>query len=72
MSMKILVAIKKCNYSFKSKYYDDSNKLVIGKMKDENGGVVIEEFFGLKSKMYSFLVYKSEHKKVWIETLLQQ
>ena len=64
MSMKILVAIKKCNYSFKSKYYDDSNKLVIGKMKDENGGVVIEEFFGLKSKMYSFLVYKSEHKKV--------
>ena len=64
MSLKILVAIKKCNYSFKSKYYDDSNKLVIGKMKDENGGVVIEEFFGLKSKMYSFLVYKSEHKKV--------
>ena len=72
MSMKILVAIKKCNYSFKSNYYDDSNKLVIGKMKDENGGVVIEEFFGLKSKMYSFLVYKSEHKEVWIETLLQQ
>ena len=29
------------NYSTKSKYYDDSNKLVIGKMKDETGGVPI-------------------------------
>ena len=26
---------------------------VIGKMKDEFGGVIIEEFVGLKSKMYS-------------------
>ena len=30
------------NYWVKSKYYDDSNKLVIGKMKDEIGGVAIE------------------------------
>ena len=52
------------NYSSKSKYYDDSNKLVIGKMKDETGVVAIEEFVGLKPKMYSFLVDdKSEHKK---------
>ena len=29
------------NYSTKLKYYDDSNKLVIGKMKDETGGVAI-------------------------------
>ena len=37
------------NYSTKSKkYYDNSNKLVIGKMKDETGDVVIEEFVGLK------------------------
>ena len=28
-------------------------KKVIGKMKDECGGVVIDEFIGLKSKMYS-------------------
>ena len=45
--MKILAAIKKCvdfsNYSTKSKCYNDSNKLVIGKMKDETGGVAIEE-----------------------------
>ena len=51
------------NYLAKSKYYDDSNKLVIGNMKDEIGGVAIEEFVGLKPKMYSFLIDNSEHKK---------
>ena len=51
------------NYSTKSKYYDDSSKLIIGKMKDETEGVAIEEFVGLKSKIYSFLVDNSEHKK---------
>ena len=30
------------NYSTKSKYYDDSNKLAAGKMKDETAGVVTE------------------------------
>ena len=30
------------NYSTKSKYYDYSNKLVIGKMKYETGGVAIK------------------------------
>ena len=39
------------NYSTKSKYYDNSNKLVVGKMKDETAGVAIEEFVGLKPKM---------------------
>ena len=39
------------SYSAKSKYYDDSNKLVDGKIKDESGGVTIKEFVGLlKSK----------------------
>ena len=48
----------------KSKYYDDSNKLVTGNMKNEPAGVVIEEFVGLKPKMYWFLVdYNSQHKK---------
>ena len=50
------------NYSSKSKY-DDSSKLVIGKMKDETGGVATEKFVGLKLKMYSFLVDNSKHKK---------
>ena len=44
------------NYSTKSKDYDGSNKLVIRKIKDETGGAAIEEFVGLKPKMYSFLV----------------
>ena len=32
-------------------------------MKDKTGGVAIKEFFGLKPKMYSFLVDNNEHKK---------
>ena len=51
------------NYWTKSKYYDNSNKLVIGKMKDETGGIAIEKFVGLKPKMQSFLVDNNEHKK---------
>ena len=42
------------NYLANSKYFDDSNKLVVGKMKDEIGGVAIEEFIGLKSKDFVF------------------
>ena len=41
------------NYSKDSKFFDNANKKVIGKMKDEYGGVIIDEFVGLKSKMYS-------------------
>ena len=48
------------NYSTKSKY---SNKLVIGKMEDETGGIAIEEFVGLKPKMYSFLVDNGKRRK---------
>ena len=52
------------NYSAKSKYYGDSNKLVVCKMKDETGGVANEEFVGLKPNSYSFLVdVSSEYKK---------
>ena len=29
------------NYSTKSKYYDNSNKLVVGKMKDETRGISV-------------------------------
>ena len=40
------------NYSTKSKYCDSSNKLVIGKVKDETGGVSIEEVVALKPKIH--------------------
>ena len=30
------------NYSGETKYYDDSNKLVVGKTKDETGSVAIK------------------------------
>ena len=51
------------NYLTKSKYCDDSNKLVIGKMKDETDGVAIEEVVGLKPKMHSFLVDVNREQK---------
>ena len=41
------------NYSKDSTFYDDTNKKVIGKMKGEYGGAIIDQFIGLKSKMYS-------------------
>ena len=51
------------NYSTESKYNNDSNKLVIGKVKDETSGVAIEEFVGMKAKVYLFLIEdNSEHK----------
>ena len=40
--IKILVSIKRfSNYLVKSKYYDDSNKLVVDKMEDKTGDVCI-------------------------------
>ena len=52
------------NYLTKSKCYDNSSNLLVGKMKDETvKGVAIEEFFGLKSKMYSYLVDDNSEKR---------
>ena len=36
------------NHSAKSKYYDKSNKLVVGRMKYKTAGATIKKFFGLK------------------------
>ena len=52
------------NYSTKSKYCDNWNKLVIDKIKNETAGVDTEEFVGLKPKIYSYLVdVNSWHKE---------
>ena len=40
------------SYSVESKYYNISNKLVVGKIKDETGGVATKGFPGLKPKTY--------------------
>ena len=53
------------NYSTMLKYYDNSNILVVGKMKDETVGVAIEELVGylrhsmnrIQSKYYSTGTY---------------
>ena len=41
------------NYPKDSMFFDEANKKVIGKMKDESEGKIIGDFIGLKSKMYS-------------------
>ena len=47
-------------YDKKSKYYDGSNKKVIGKMKDGMGGKIIAEFVGLRSRIYSRVTVDDE------------
>ena len=42
-------------YPIDSKFYDSSNKKVLGTMKDEFKGQKVSEFLGLKSKMYSLI-----------------
>ena len=53
------------NYSKDSKFFDETNKKVIGKMKDEFGGVIVIEFVGLKPKIYSM-------KKIMVKNVIQQ
>ena len=53
------------NYSKDLRFFDRTNKKVIGKMKDEFGGIIVTEFVGLKSKMYSI-------KKLMVKNIIQQ
>ena len=41
------------NYAKDSRFFNETNKQVIGNMEDEFGGIIVIKFIGLKSKMYS-------------------
>ena len=43
------------DYPKNSPFYNNTNKKVIGKFKDEAAGMPIVEFVGLRSKMYSYI-----------------
>ena len=43
------------DYPENSSFYDNTNKKVIGKFKDEVASIPITEFVGLRSKMYSYM-----------------
>ena len=45
------------DYPSNHQFFDDTNKKVIGKFKDEAAGIPITEFVGLRSKMYSYIKY---------------
>ena len=42
-------------YPFEHPNYDPKNRKIIGKMKDEMKGMILEEFVGLRPKCYSLL-----------------
>ena len=48
---------------FDSKFYDQTNKKVIGKYKDETAFIPITEFCGLRSKMYSYIKENQQNNK---------
>ena len=51
------------NYPKDHELYDETNKKVPGKFKDELGGSEMTEFIVLKSKMYAYKTRESETKK---------
>ena len=51
------------DYAENSPFYDKTNKKVSGKFKDEAAGLVIKEFIGLRSEMYSYIKNNNENSK---------
>ena len=49
------------NYPKDLKFFDETNNKIIGKMKNELGGAIVDELVGLKSKMYC--IKKSDGKE---------
>jgi len=44
-------------------YYDETNKKVVGKLKDEKAKTIINEFVGVRPKCYSMLCNDGENSK---------
>ena len=67
MFMKPSIRIKKLfdfsNYWKDWKFYNNSNNLVVGKMRDETCGVPIKGFVGLKSKIYTLITEEKHESK---------
>ena len=57
------------SYSTYPKCYGNWNKLVVGKMKDETACVAIEEFVGLRPKIYSYLIDDNSDQKYFVATI---
>ena len=55
------------NYSSKSKYYDDSNKLVSGKMKDLTGDVAVEELVNESISAYYEQLADIMHNQLYMK-----
>ena len=51
------------NYDKSHKFYSEKNKKKIGFMKDETAAEIIQEFIGLKSKLYSIQFLNGENIK---------
>ena len=69
--MKTQIIPRNTQYPEDSKYYDDTNNLVEGKMKHEPCGVSIKDFVGLKSKTHTFITAANhESKEASIKVLL--
>ena len=55
MFMKNFLNTNICWTIFQKKFYGSQNEKVVDKMKDEQKGIPINKFVGLKSKMHSML-----------------
>ena len=51
------------DYPKASPFFDPTNEKVIGKFKDEVAGMLILDFIGLKSKMYSYIKDNGKNEK---------
>ena len=52
------------DYPKNSEFFFDEKKKVPGKMKDEAAGMVIKEFIGRRSKMYSYEINNKTTQKM--------